>query len=108
MTAALQSTFAPLAPAFDGQISNAWRVASQEVADNIRFVRQYRKVIAEAGERLSTGKLLHSAAYVDQCAKRLPWQLSIYLGHVRTISECEAKMDAIGMAYAKSSDAWGE
>ncbi|TIO74784.1 hypothetical protein [Mesorhizobium sp.] len=50
------------------RLANAWRMASQDIADDIRFIRQYLKVIAEKEERLSTGTLVHGRAYVEACA----------------------------------------
>ncbi len=61
-----------------------------------------------AAEMLTPTIRVHHPDYVEQCRKRLPWQLSLYLEHVKTISNCEAEMEARGMAFAKSSDAWGE
>lgn len=108
MTALLSLDLTPAVNAFDARISDAWRISSQEVGEALRFVRQYQKVIAEADEMLTPTVRVHSPAYVEQCAKRLPWALSVYLGHVRRISDCEAEMEARGMAFARSSYAWGE
>lgn len=94
------------ASTFDPHLANAWRINCQEVAESIRFVKQYRKTIDERNERLSSGHLVHSPAYVENCEKLLPWRLSLYLEHVRAVSECERRMDMIGMAYALSSDDW--
>lgn len=96
--------FAPAA--YDAGLGDAWAGNCRSVVEAIRFCRQYAKVISERDERLSTGRLVHSEAYIAQCERLLPWQLSVYLGHVRAVSEAEAKMDAIGMAYAISSDDW--
>lgn len=89
------------------QIAAAWRVASQDVASDIIQVRGFLKVVAERDEMLVPGVPVHRPAYVDYCVKALPWALSLYLGNVRTISECEAAMTARGIPFAQSSDAWG-
>lgn len=107
MNASHQS-FAAAAPAFDPHLASAWAISQQEVADAIRFAKQYLRVIAERDEMLTPTIRVHSPAYVAQCVKKLPWLLSLYLEHVRRISETEAEMTARGMAFAKSSDAWGE
>lgn len=93
--------------AFDIRIAEAWRISSQEVGEAIRFVKQYRRVVDERDEMLTPTIRVHSPA-VERCEKLLPWALSVYLGHVRTISETEAEMEARGMAFARSSFAWGE
>lgn len=106
---ALSHTFTAATGAFDAYLASAWAISQQEVVDAMRFVKQYRKVISERDELLDCAGVqvhVHSAAYVDRCEKLLPWALSLYLEHVRRISETEAEMDARGMAYAKSSDAW--
>jgi hypothetical protein len=105
MNATAQIDFVIAAP-FDVRIGDAWRISMQDITDCIRFVRQYRKVIAERDEMLTATIRLHKPSYVEHCEKLLPWTLSLYLEHVRNILQCEAKMDAIGMAYARSSDAW--
>lgn len=97
---------APVATAYNPTLGDAWAGNCLGVTEAIRFVRQYRKVITERDKMLTPTVRLHSAAYVAQCEKNLPWALSLYLERVRAVSEAEAKMDAIGMAYAKSSDAW--
>ncbi len=88
------------------RLAGAWRMASQDIADDIRFIRQYLKVIAEKDERLSTGTLVHGPAYVEACAAWLPQTVARYLGNLRLISECEYAMTAAGVRFAKSSDAW--
>ncbi|MGX5803369.1 hypothetical protein ACWGS9_19235 [Bradyrhizobium sp. Arg314] len=108
MTVLLSLDLTPAINAHDERIASAWRISSQEVSEAIRFVQQSLKVIAEADEMLTPTIRLHRPAYVEQCCKRLPWELSLYLGHVRRISEAEAEMEARGMAFAKSSYAWGE
>ncbi|AZO11199.1 hypothetical protein EJ074_20480 [Mesorhizobium sp. M3A.F.Ca.ET.080.04.2.1] len=106
MTALLSLDLTPAADAYDSRIADAWRISSQDVGEAIRFVRQSLKVIAETDEMLTPTVRLHSAAFVDQCRKRLPWELSLYLEHVRRVSECEAEMEARGMPFARSSHAW--
>lgn len=71
-------------------------MASQDIADDIRFIRQYLKVVAEKDERLSTGTLVHSRAYVEACAGWLPQTVTRYLRHLRQITECELAMTAAG------------
>src|SRR4029079_18873331 len=88
------------------RVAGAWRMASQDIADDIRFIRQYLKVIAEKDERLSTGALVHSRAYVEACAGWLPQTVARYLRHLRQITECELAMAAAGIRFALSSYAW--
>ncbi|RRH94794.1 hypothetical protein EH240_26260 [Mesorhizobium tamadayense] len=94
----------PLPSAERERLAGAWRMASQDIADDIRFIRQYLKVIAEKEERLSTGTLVHGRAYVEACAAWLPE--TRYLRNLRLISECECAMIAAGVRFATSSDAW--
>ena len=88
------------------RVAGAWRMASQDIADDIRFIRQYLKVIAEKDEMLSTGTLVHSRAYVEACAGWLPQTVARYLRHLRQITECELVMTAAGIRFALSSYAW--
>lgn len=89
------------------RLSSAWRIASQDITSDIIHVRAYLKVISERDDRLPGGRWpVHSPAYVEICEKRLPWQLSAYLGNLKTISETQATMDALGIPYALSSDDW--
>lgn len=88
------------------RVAGAWRMASQDIADDIRFIRQYLKVIAEKDERLSTGTLVHSRAYVEACADWLPQTVARYLRHLRQITECELVMTEAGIRFALSSYAW--
>ncbi|ESZ38190.1 hypothetical protein X732_19755 [Mesorhizobium sp. L2C066B000] len=88
------------------RLAGAWRMASQDIADDIRFIRQYLKVVAEKDERLSTGTLVHSRAYVEACAGWLPQTVTRYLRHLRQITECELAMTAAGIRFALSSYAW--
>lgn len=91
------------------RLSSAWRIASQDIASDIIHVRAYMKVIAEKNDRLPGGHWpVHSPAYVEICEKRLPWQLSAYLGNLKTISETEFAMEQRGIPFARSSDAWSE
>ena len=78
-------------------------MASQDIAYDIRFIRQYLKVIAEKDERLSTGTLVHGRAYVEACAGWLPQTVARYLRNLRAISECELAMTAAGIRFALSS-----
>jgi hypothetical protein len=88
------------------RLAGAWRMASQDIADDIRFIRQYLKVIAEKDERLSSGTLVHSRAYVEACAGWLPRTVARYLRNLRQITECELAMSAAGICFALSSYAW--
>ncbi|CAN7662105.1 hypothetical protein [Mesorhizobium sp. LjNodule214] len=88
------------------RLAGAWRMASQDIAEDIRFIRQYLKVIAGKEERLSTGTLVHSRAYVEACAGWLPQTVARYLRNLRAITECELAMTAAGIRFALSSDAW--
>ena len=96
----------PLPPGQRERLAGAWRMASQDIAEDIRFIRQYLKVIAEKEERLSTGTLVHSRAYVEACAGWLPRTVARYLANLRLISECELAMAAAGIRFALSSYAW--
>ena len=108
MTVLLSLDFTPAINAFDARIAEAWRISSQEVSEATRFVKLYRRVIDEHDEMLARTVRVHSQADVERCEKLLPWALSVYLRHVKTISETEAEMEARGMAIARSSFAWGE
>lgn len=89
------------------RLASAWRIASQDIASDIIHVRAYLKVIAEKNDRLPGGNwLVHSPTYVEICEKRLPWQLSVYLENLKTISTTEAEMIERGIPFARSSDAW--
>lgn len=87
-------------------LGDVWRINSQEVAESIRFCRQYMRTIAQADEMLTPTVRLHRADTVDQARKLLPWRLSLYLEQVKAISLAEAAMDDAGVAYAVSSDDW--
>ncbi|MGX5805342.1 hypothetical protein ACWGS9_29510 [Bradyrhizobium sp. Arg314] len=78
MTVLLSLDLTPAVNAYDERIASAWRISSQEVGEAIRFVRQSVKVIAEADGMLTPTIRLHRPAYVEQCRKRLPWELSLY------------------------------
>jgi hypothetical protein len=88
------------------RLAGAWRMASQDIAEDIRFIRQYLQVIAEKEARLSTGMLVHSRVYVEACAGWLPETVARYLRNLRQITECELAMTAAGIRFAVSSDAW--
>lgn len=107
MSAALHA-FTPATSTFDPHLASAWRISQQEVRDAIMFMNQYSRVISERDEMLTPTVRLHGAAYVEACEKLLTQEAEIYLRHVRVISETEAEMTACGMAFARSSDAWGE
>ncbi|TPM53241.1 hypothetical protein FJ959_22175 [Mesorhizobium sp. B2-2-4] len=105
MNAALHP--APVAAhVFDERLGNTWRHNLSAVRDDLLMIRQHQKTIAEADEMLTPTVRLHSVGYVEHARKLLPWRLSLYLEHVKAVSLAEAKMDAIGMEYAASSDDW--
>lgn len=89
-----------------GRLADAWRYSLRSVADHIFYINQHRKTISEAGQRLPTGTLVHSRKYVRYAQRRLAERLPLYLKAVRRVSEYEAQMDAAGIRYARSSDAW--
>lgn len=102
------NAYAPVAAraAFDARLGDAWRQSARKVDHNILFIRQHLRVIAERKDRLPTGTLVHSRRYVWQCRGELVRCLQNYREAVRTVTECEARMEAIGMPFAKSSDHW--
>ncbi|RUW53546.1 hypothetical protein EOA32_08965 [Mesorhizobium sp. M1A.F.Ca.ET.072.01.1.1] len=104
--AAFAPLLSPLPLAERERLAGAWRMASQDIADDIRFIRQYLKVIAEKDDRLSTGTLVHGRGYIEACAAWLPETIARYSRNLRLISECECAMTAAGVRFAKSSDAW--
>ena len=89
-------------------IADAWRHSQIGIREDIRFIGVYRKVLSEKNARLSTGRRVHSAAYVEACRVNLDTTCKRYLRRVRQISEAEEQMTAMGISFAKSSDAWGE
>lgn len=110
---ALATTFADLTRALtpvpaSETIGDAWRHSLSGLREDIRFIGVYRKVLAEKDARLSSGRLVHSPAYVEQCRRDLDATCKRYLARVRRVTECEAQMTAMGIAFAASSDAWSE
>jgi hypothetical protein len=89
-------------------IADAWRHSQIGIREDIRFIGVCRKVLSEKNARLSTGRRVHSAAYVEACRVNLDTTCKRYLRRVRQITEAEAQMEAMGITFAKSSDAWGE
>jgi inorganic triphosphatase YgiF len=114
MNAALQHTFTAvrgaaltMGAADDAdRLATAWRISQVEVRDCLRMIGVYQRATSERDEMLTATVRVHSPSYVETCAKRLPWALSLYLEHVRRISEAEAEMDARAIAFARSSDDW--
>lgn len=100
------NAFTPALSSFNPHLASAWRISCQEVAEAIRFIRQYRLVIAEEGETLSSGHLVHGAGYVAFCRRALPETVERYREQLRRVSEAEAEMDRIGMEFSRSSDTW--
>ena len=91
------------ATVFDPRLADAWRFNALKVEECLLFIRQHQRTIDERDETLCTGTLIHSPANVEQAEKLLPWRLSLYLEAVRSVTECEIKMTAIGMPFAQSS-----
>jgi hypothetical protein len=89
-------------------IGDAWRYNLRGIREDIRFIGVYRKVLAEKDARLSTGHRVHKPAYVKQCRRDLAATCRSYLARVRRITEAEETMQAMGIAFAASSDAWTE
>jgi hypothetical protein len=89
-------------------IADAWRHSQIGIREDIRFIGVYRKVLSEKGARLSTGRRVHSAAYVEACRVNLDTTCKRYLRRVRQITEAEEAMTAGGIRFAQSSDAWSE
>jgi hypothetical protein len=87
-------------------VSDAWRHSQIGIREDIRFISIYRNVLSEKNARLSTGRRVHSAAYVEACRVNLDTTCKRYLRRVRQISEAEEQMTAMGIAFAASSDAW--
>ena len=91
------------ATVFDPILANAWRCNALKVEECLLFIGQYQRTIDERHEELFPGTLVHSPANVERAEKLLPWRLSLYLEAVRSVTECEIKMTAIGMPFAQSS-----
>ncbi|WP_245475313.1 MULTISPECIES: hypothetical protein [unclassified Mesorhizobium] len=83
------------------RLAGAWRMASQDIADDIRFIRQYLKVIAEKDDRLSTGTLVHGRAYVEACAAWLPETIARYLRNLQADQRMRVRDDCGGRALCK-------
>jgi len=112
MSAALATTFADLTRALSipacNTVADAWRISQQGIREDIRFIGVYRRVIIEKDARLSSGHRLHKPAYVKQCRRDLAATCKSYLARVRRITEVEETMQAMGIRFARSSDAWSE
>lgn len=91
-----------------GRLADMWRHSLSGIREDIRFIAQYRKVIAERDELVSGKWQKHSAAYVAACETNLATVLKRYSARVRVITETEQKMDDLGIPFAVSSDAWSE
>lgn len=87
-------------------IGDAWRINQIDIREDIRFIGVYRQVIAEKDAKLSSGHRVHRPAYVKQCRRDLVATCKSYLTRVRRITDAEEQMTAMGIAFAKSSDAW--
>ncbi|MBN9236036.1 hypothetical protein QV13_12640 [Mesorhizobium hungaricum] len=88
------------------RLGDTWRHALSGIREDIRFIGQYRKVIAEKDELLAGKWPRHSAAYVSACRTNLATTLKRYTARVRAITEAEQEMTALGIPFATSSDAW--
>jgi hypothetical protein len=112
MNASLHTTFADLTRALTvparSTVADAWRHSQIGIREDIRFIGVYRKVLSEKGAKLTTGRRVHSAAYVEACRVNLDTTCKRYLRRVRQISEAEEQMTAMGISFAASSDAWTE
>lgn len=115
MTAALHSTFQAVRGAIltisadeADRLATAWRISQQEVRDSLRSIQTYQQIIAERDDMLTATIRLHKPADIELAERRLPWALSVYLGHVRIISETEHEMTKRGIRFAASSDHWSE
>lgn len=89
-----------------GRIADAWRGSLVEVEEHLMFIRQHRETIAQRNEMLMPKVRRHRPAYVRYARQRLAHRLSGYLAAVRRVSEFEARMDAAGIPYARSSSDW--
>jgi hypothetical protein len=93
---------------FDTGLSDQWRYSLSDVRECLMFIRQHVETIDRRNERLSSGQLVNRRSYVTQARRQLALRLRMYLAAVRRVSEAEAAMTRIGMAFAVSSDAWAE
>lgn len=89
-------------------ITDAWRGNALNVEQCLRFIKQHQRTIDGRNERLSTGRLVRNRRDVAHARQTLAFRLKRYLESVRAVSEYEARMEAIGMRYARSSDHWLE
>lgn len=74
------------------RLLDARRSCGPVIADCIYFINQHRKTISERGQRLATGTLIHSEAYVRQCERRLAERLVEYREHLRAASELDVEL----------------
>lgn len=74
------------------RIVDARRSYGPVINDCIYFINQHRKTISERGQRLATGTLVHSEAYVRQCERRLAERLVEYRETLRSLSELDVEL----------------
>src|SRR5688572_26830620 len=87
----------------DNRLADAWRYNAAKVDECLIYIKQHRRVIDERNDKLCTGTPVHSAAYVAQSERLLSVRLAAYLKAVRTVSECEVLMTAIGMPFVSDA-----
>lgn len=92
--------------AFDPHLADAWRGSYLELNEHILFIKQHCKTIAEKDEMILPRVRRHRVDTVEQAERLLAYRCPLYLDALRRVMACEAKMDAIGMPYAKCSYAW--
>ena len=113
----LHATFLAAASAVAGVASTleqrdtlacTWRENLRRLDEHEYHIRAYRRVLDEAakGKRFSTGELIHDAEAVATYHTDLARHCAGWRRALRAVVEAEAKMDRLGMAYAKSSADW--
>lgn len=90
------------------RLSDIWRHSQIGIAEDIRFIKQYREVLSQRDELINGKWRRHSSAYVAACETNLATTLKRYAARVRKITETEMQMTEDGIRFAKSSDAWPE
>lgn len=74
------------------RLLDARRSCGPVINDCILFINQHRKTISDRGQRLATGTLIHSEAYVRQCERRLAERLDQYREYLRLASDLDAEL----------------
>lgn len=88
------------------RMADIWRLSQIGIAEDIRFIKQYREVLSQRDELIDGKWRRHSASYVAACETNLATTLKRYAARVRKITETEMQMTAHGIPFAQSSDAW--